>query len=67
MKLNEVANTLPRNVPVKKGSKSAFTVLGNWYDYKDPKSMASLAVMMLIINGKRDSETARQEIMDAVK
>jgi hypothetical protein len=63
MKLSQ----LPRSVPVQKGSGSAFTVLGNWYDYKNPKSMASLAIMMLDVNGKRDAETAREEIEDAVK
>lgn len=63
MKLSQ----LPRSVPVSKGNKSAFTVLGDWYDYKDPKSMAALAIMMLGVTGKTDAATARKEIEDAVK
>ena len=56
---------LPKYVPVMKGTSTAFTCLGNWYDLADPESLESLHGMLLQVS-KRDLRTGLSELFEKV-
>lgn len=52
---------------VMKGSPTAFTCLGNWYDLEDRESCADLLEVIAGITSSRDKNAAIAEIVDFIQ
>lgn len=52
--------------PIQKGTRGAFTCLGNWYHLKDQESLEEM-VKILVAVGKRDRRTGLDELIEAIE